>query len=671
MIKLKKLLAGVLGAAMVMTSMTALADTAATTTPATIDETKKGSITIHKYTEGTETGSEGTETGSEGTGTTADKDNLKEDNKAIKDVGFTLYKVAVLDDLKSYYSTNPTSLPDAGDYYTGSGKDVTVELSKVLAKSSEKKTDAEGVANFTDLDLGIYLVVETTSPAMVTSPVTPFLISVPMTTVDGEDWLYDIHVYPKNSTAVGKVTLQKTGEDNALLAGVTFVLQKKNESDSWIEITNESTAQGDNTGDSLNLTTDSNGKISVENLSSGDYRFIETSVGDNYGYIMDGSSTYNFIVNGTDVTYDGKTDDNIIIPVTNEKPDLTKEVQDRAEATWGQDSDYNIGDTIPYQVTVDVPANITQLKKFEVTDTPTNLKDDVNSIALTCNGEVVKFDYTISPVDNGFKIIFPTSAMADYADKKIVISYNAVLQDTAVTTTTGNPNTASLEYSNAILPDGSDEDNPNEPGTPDTDIIKDNAVVYTFKLAVDKRANKEKGAPLKNVTFDLYKEVTEETADAVPGNTDNGLATEKYWLKIDTLKTDENGAASYSGLANGTYYLVETETADGFNLLKSPVKVELNIAYTTSMTETWNWDIIGDVKTLVKHEITASKTTFANTNDEDGKDGYITQTVVNKEGFTLPTTGGMGSIIFIVGGIALAMAGLLIILASSKKRTAK
>ena len=67
-----------------------------------------------------------------------------------------------------------------------------------------------------------------------------------------------------------------------------------------------------------------------------------------------------------------KTENNITITVTNEKPDMTKQVQKR-DNTWGQDADYNVGDMVPYKITVDVPSNITSLKEFTLTDTPTNL----------------------------------------------------------------------------------------------------------------------------------------------------------------------------------------------------------------------------------------------------------------------------------------------------------
>ena len=286
--KFKKLLAGLLTGAMLLGSMSVssfAADTTASKTPV-IDENERGSITIHKYTEGTATGTAAS--GKE------DASQVPAGAVPIKDVGFTIYKVQDAAKLADYYSTTPASLPAATDYYTGTGKNVQVNADVAALKvGNEVPTNADGVAEFTTLDLGLYLVVETTSPAIVTGPCDPFLISVPMTT-DGDDWLYNVHVYPKNSTAVGGVSLVKTGKASAALKGVTFVLQKKN-GDSWTDITKKSTALGDNTGTVLNLVTNEAGKISVEDLSSGTYRFIETSVGaDNKGYIMDGAATYEF-----------------------------------------------------------------------------------------------------------------------------------------------------------------------------------------------------------------------------------------------------------------------------------------------------------------------------------------------------------------------------------------
>lgn len=657
--KFKKLLAGLLTGAMLLGSMSVSAF-AADKTPV-IDTTKTGSITIHKYTEGTATGTAAS--GKE------DASQVPAGAVPIKDVGFTIYKVQDAAKLADYYSTNPESLPAVSEYCTGSGKNVQLKAGVADNKvGDEVKTDVNGVAEFKNLALGLYLVVETTSPAIVTGPCDPFLISVPMTT-DGDDWLYNVHVYPKNSTAVGGLSLVKTGKAGAALKGVTFVLQKKN-GDSWTDITKKSTALGDNTGTVLNLVTNEAGKISVEDLSSGTYRFIETSVGaDNKGYIMDGAATYEFKVEGNDVTYAGNTSTNITIPVTNDKPDMTKEVKNGSE--WKHDADYSVGDKVPYRITVSVPANIAKLKKFALTDTPTNLKDDVTSVKVTdkTGKTTIPATATATADGNGFIIDFAPADLTTYAGQNIIVTYNAELLSTAVTTTAGNPNTATLEYSNKILPDTDDESNPNKPGEPKTDKITDTAVVYTFQIQIEKKAEKADGTPLADVEFDLYKAVDAGTAGVATADEVKkaGLDSSKAWKKINetSLKTNTEGKVSQSGLKNGEYYLVETKTNKTYNLLKAPVKVTLNIAYTTTTKAEYNIDETGKT-TLVKHEV--EKTEFKNAGV--ASDGIQIQTVINKKGFTLPLTGGMGTVLFSVIGLALVLAGVVVITASRKK-TAK
>lgn len=655
--KFRKMLAGVLSAAMVLSTMTvtAFAETS-TTTPATIDTTKTGSITIHKY-EYNESGGEA------GTGETTDVNKVPSDAKALEGAGFTIYKVADIDDLAKYYNANPESLPSVDDYLT----DGEINASKVLETKSEVKTDNAGIAKFDSLALGFYVVVETTTPDKVTTPVKPFIVSVPMTTKDGDNWLYDVHVYPKNKTTYGGVTLEKTGKDGTKLEGVTFILQKQNGS-SWVNVT-----KNENTGDDLTLKTDKDGRITVEGLSQGKYRFIETDRGTNNGYIMDGATVYEFTVTADGkIVYDGKTENNIIITVKNEKPDMTKQVKERDKDNWKQDADYNVGDMVPYKITIDVPSNITNLKEFTLTDTPTNLDD--KEVSLQCEGSDVDLNaYSVAKEgEHGFKITFTTENMASYAGKQIVVTYNAELLGGAVTTINGNQNTAKLEYSNKILPGQDDKDNPNRPENPDIkpgkDSIEDSAVVYTFKLQILKKAEKADGTPLQDVEFDLYKEVSKETINAITGAKAKnvGLDSEKYWLKINTdpLKTDENGEVSQSGLANGTYYLVETKTNKNYNLLKEPVKVELNIVYTTTTKTEWVTDENG-VKTLVKNEIT--KTEFKE--GSDTSTGTHTETIINKKGFTLPITGGMGTVLFSIAGFAL-MAGAAFVLLKGRRKDA-
>ena len=89
------------------------------------------------------------------------------------------------------------------------------------------ETDATGHTSASNMEQGLYLVVETRVPENVTSTCNPFLISLPMTTVDGSEWLYDLVIYPKNQT--GNPDLEKTvresksstGKNNGSLTDIT------------------------------------------------------------------------------------------------------------------------------------------------------------------------------------------------------------------------------------------------------------------------------------------------------------------------------------------------------------------------------------------------------------------------------------------------------------------
>ena len=70
------------------------------------------------------------------------------------------------------------------------------------------ETDTAGHTSASNMEQGLYLVVETRVPEMVTSTCNPFFVSLPMTTINGSEWTYDIVIYPKNQT--GNPTLSKT-----------------------------------------------------------------------------------------------------------------------------------------------------------------------------------------------------------------------------------------------------------------------------------------------------------------------------------------------------------------------------------------------------------------------------------------------------------------------------
>ena len=89
------------------------------------------------------------------------------------------------------------------------------------------ETDATGHTSASDMEQGLYLIVETRVPENVTSTCNPFFVSLPMTTIDGAAWNYDVTVYPKNQT--GNPTLDKTvresksstGKNNGSLTDIT------------------------------------------------------------------------------------------------------------------------------------------------------------------------------------------------------------------------------------------------------------------------------------------------------------------------------------------------------------------------------------------------------------------------------------------------------------------
>ena len=722
--KLKKMLAGLLGAAMVLTSFGTPAWATNTTKSPTIDTHKTGSIIIHKYEYN---GNDAQNS----TGQASDEGNLPGDAKPLSGVTFKAYKLADIDQKTATdkstvleYKNCIGNLKDSDFDEKTTYESIKSKLPKSMPSESGKAvTDGDGKATIAGLALGVYLVIEEDAPSQVTNKTANFIVSIPTTntvndktsgTKYGNEWIYDVNVYPKNATNYGDVNLKKVGKiagsnEVTSLKNVEFILQQGDtdtvsESTQWTTCSTGTKEENDMTTvvENGKFTTGEDGVLSVGGLAPGLYRFIETGLGGNDGYIMDGVNAYVFtisidaegktktinLVNNDYASFDDKT--NTII-VTNEKPDMKKEVKRREQKDeqddWQHDADYSVGDMVPYRITIDVPSNIAQLKEFTLQDTPKNLEDDAESINITSGGTAIATNAWTKDADNapanGFKINFDPAKMSEYAGKQIVVSYNAKLLKTAVTTTAGNPNTATLEYSNNILPGTDDTTNPNHEKEPGKDKIEDTAVVYTFKLNIHKTDASTSKTPLKGVEFDLYKEVsapaTGETTTAITSTEASalGLKSDKYWLKINTSKliTGENGDIAQSGLSNGEYYLVETKTNEGFNLLKSPVHVVLNIEYTTRWSKELEWvDETVDGKTvrkLVKHSESYRTTTYTkkdtSTGEFDVTSGTMTETIINRKGFTLPKTGDIGTAMFLIIGIGGMLAAVYIMLRGRKR----
>ena len=735
--KAKRFLTGLLSAALALSlcAMPAMADEgsgATTTTTANPVWTEtEGSITIHKYewnddTRGPATG----ELGDAGSLPSKTTDGKTETPTPLAGATFTVYKVKSEEELKDYYDGKVVTWSTSWEDYAE--KDATTGGYKLKSgvsatKVGSKKTDASGIVQFGKvpgkdgkkevLPLGLYLVLETKTPDSVKTACEPFFVSVPMTKVSTDanggltDWLYDVHAFPKNSTAYGQAVLQKVGKQSGTatevktMQGYKFKLYKKNGDGTWTWIQKKPAKGVDNTGEWLDaansagvLTTGTDGKISVSGLTKGVYAFVETEVNASDGYILDSGIAYVFEINGDgnmvaateddvkDVTFpenvtsfDTNAFSGAQVKVKNYKPDFKKEI------TGKKNADYGIGDDVPYTLTVNVPENVAKLKTFTVSDVMDSnqlvVNNDivvkgvkVNETAETTLKAGEGNEYTLTPTSDagksGFTIAFATDKIAAYAGGTITITYTAKLQDGASVGAVGNVNSADLQYSKKT-DITTEEDSPYD--------IHDEAVVYTFKTGILKQ--NEKGEPLKGVEFTLYKkyDATKDTknadgtvkfmgadktlltsAEAAAKKLNTTVSDEAKWFAVMNLTTGGDGKYVANGLPTGEYKLVETKTHEGYNLLTEPVDANLTLTCTTRWDHKETFDASGK---LIKNEY---KNTDVTKNDGT-QYNYADIVIINRKGFDLPTTGGFGTLLFSGIGVLLVVAGVGVLLSLKKK----
>lgn len=715
--KAKRFLTGLLSAALALSlcAMPAMAEEgegnaqapAIKTSVSTIDESKTGSITIHKYLKKT-VDEKGDGTGEDGQAPT--------DAEAAEGVGFTVYQVMSKADLLEYYNNNANVSSVTIDTYADVNGNKLQKGVTPINTYGQKKTGKDGVVKFEDLEIGLYVVIETYKPASVTQAVKPFLVSIPMTrkgdVKKGEEWLYDVVVYPKNSTTTGNFNLVKYGvigndkeNKKTALEGVKFKLEHLKDG---VEFNTPDAAKPENwelirpkaVGDQPAkdyFVTDDAGKISVNDLKPGTYRFTEIGYeeGKDNKYIINENDQYVFVVDqtGTAATIPANAehkDDYIVagdtVSVYNYVPDVDKKVN--KNGTWQEAADYSVGDSISYKIDVTIPENIERLKTFTVTDTPTGLTDDYTTVVVKDGDTAIANEnnsvYEVKQNGDGFIVKFVPSAMGAYKGKTLTITYTAVLKDSAVTTVAGNCNTVKLDYSKNV------KQNEEPEGDKDKKTVQDEAVVYTFKIHIDKIADDANKTPLEGVEFDLYKQVKHGTEGAITDAEAKALGLDETqgWVRVNNdvdaagkhvaLKTNAKGVLEVKGLENGTYKLVETKAKDGYNLLKAPVDVSLNIAYKT----TWNvtdhyengvWvkrDVTKKNEAFDSNEASADEMNGGTQNGSKTGDGVISTTIINRKGFNLPTTGGFGTLLFSGIGVLLVVAGVGVLLSLKKKNRA-
>ena len=289
-------------------------------------------------------------------------------------------------------------------------------------------------------------------------------------------------------------------------------------------------------------------------------------------------------------------------------------------------TDVEVGQTVNYTVTGKVPdyTGFTSYT-YKVADTMSDGLTFKKDVKVTVGGTDVTtactVTYDANENANSFTVTVPVLDNKYTIGAEIKVTYSATVNEKAIAVVSENK--AELTYSN------NPTDSESKTTTP-PEIVE----VYSSKIVIDKYEAGKEDTKLPNAQFVLYKEVISETGSSTLYYKWNETDKKVEWvtdMTAATVKTtDDNGAASFDGLDNGDYYLVETKAPDGYNQLTEPHKVTV----AGSSTDTTKLTAIAKV--------------------------------ANSTGAELPSTGGMGTTVFYVLGFALVM-GAVVLLVTKKR----
>jgi len=332
-------------------------------------------------------------------------------------------------------------------------------------------------------------------------------------------------------------------------------------------------------------------------------------------------------------------------------PTVEKKVKDTNDSTgatsdWQDSADADINDTVEYQITGTMPANIDDYTSYKYVFTDTMSK----GLTYTTGKATIKigdtdvtgaFTENVDAEENGPTVVTwscdnlkSIDGVTLNKDTKVVVTYTAKLNEHAVIGSAGNPNTVNLTYSN----------NPNNGGKGETGKTPDDKnIVFTYKVVVNKVDQDKKS--LAGAAFKLEKK-----------NSDGTYKTVKEF----TAGTETS--FEFKGLDDGDYKLVESTTPAGYNTMEDKY-----------FTITAEHDILSSDPSLTELKVTGDldSTITDKTATADKEAGTISADIENKPGSTLPSTGGMGTtLLYVAGGILVACAAAYVVM-SRKHSTNK
>lgn len=403
---------------------------------------------------------------------------------------------------------------------------------------------------------------------------------------------------------------------------------------------------------------------------------------------LSGPQGYYLIVQTTAANDAGKTMSAVIVntagqagvTVSPKKDTVTvsKKVQENmdgvnnpaSEDNWGTAADYNIGDYVKFQLTGSLPTDYADYTSYEYTfhDTAdqglTFVNDTTHPVkvyAVNDNNKVeLKQDiltgYQVLTSDiNGetFNVKFADlkKAQAEKTEDtvnitsstQIVVEYYAQLNENAVLGSNGNQNKVYLQFSN----------NKYGEGTGKTEEHK--VTVFTFKLEVTKygKTDSDKEA-LNGAGFTLYKATKVNPADS------------DYAKVGDEVQHTNGNVFDFTGLDSGYYKIVETTTPKGYNTI-DPITFTVTATYKSADEPGTLTDLtVTDVK--VGGVASAEQTFTVNRGTGEAGTAQIKTDVVDIPGSKLPSTGGMGTVLLYVAGIAVfVLAGATLVMALRRR----
>lgn len=386
------------------------------------------------------------------------------------------------------------------------------------------------------------------------------------------------------------------------------------------------------------------GKYVISGLAAG-YYLVKDQDGSLTG---DHDSYTEYIIKVVEnTTADPKSD----VPVVQKKVKDINDSTDNALTNWQDSADYDIGDSVPFQLKATLADNVSSYTTYKV------VFHDTQSKGLTYKNDAkVYIDGTET---NGFTVTATVNAdgtttltvscddvkaLGARNSSVITVEYTATLNENAVLGSAGNPNEVYLGYSNN--PNKSETGN-NETGNTPKDVV----IVFTYKTVISKVT--------KNPDYDPEVEGSKEYIPLTGAE----FTLEKYnketdeWKLITAVKNNEGTTFTFTGLDDGNYRLTETTTPAGYNSI-DPIE----------FTVTAEHEVLSDnpALTSLSGNATTGKLTFTPNTIE----GSLSADVVNMSGSTLPETGGIGTTIFYVIGSILVL-GAAILLITKKRMNAR